>query len=180
MIRKSWLEDGPGAHTDRRGAEPFVEVSKQRTSCCPRTHTSFTEYGNESIYGGSMDERRRAIHHAQSHVHRFLTQSVGTPDRSTHATQLQRSSFPMCSVASPTSFFPTPWRTITQPTDLWLPLRLPVKNRQIGQGGVGRHHQRALMNEAASAGVGCQCLTATSRRSCVELRLPYRPLTDTA
>ena len=25
-IRKSWLEKGPGAATDKRGAEPFVEV----------------------------------------------------------------------------------------------------------------------------------------------------------
>src|SRR3954469_4713032 len=26
-IRKSWLERGPGASTEKRGAEPFVEVS---------------------------------------------------------------------------------------------------------------------------------------------------------
>ncbi|MGI9504459.1 MAG: Asp-tRNA(Asn)/Glu-tRNA(Gln) amidotransferase GatCAB subunit C, partial [Geminicoccaceae bacterium] len=27
MVRKSWLEGGPGTATDKRGAEPFVQVS---------------------------------------------------------------------------------------------------------------------------------------------------------
>ena len=81
-------------------------------------------------------------------------------------------------------YFPTPWRTITQHTDLMVAFGgLPVKNGQIGQGGVGRHHQRALMNEAASAGVkfvNVSPLRADTISALNAEWLPCRPSTDTA
>ena len=36
MVRKSWLEQGPGSRNDLRGIDPFIEVSwkKSRATCC--------------------------------------------------------------------------------------------------------------------------------------------------
>lgn len=189
MIRKSWLEDGPGAHTDRRGAEPFVEVSwetaerlvaKELTRVC-------AEYGNESIYGGSYGWASAGrFHHAQSHVHRFLN-AIGGYTRSVNTYSLAAAEVILPHVLGGITdfiYFPTPWRTIAQHTDLMVAFGgLPVKNGQIGQGGVGRHHQRALMNEAASAGVkfvNVSPLRADTISALNAEWLPCRPSTDTA
>ena len=55
---KELVRRWPGAHTDRRGAEPFVEVSWERQNVLlPKNSRVCTEYGNESIYGDHMDGR---------------------------------------------------------------------------------------------------------------------------
>ena len=121
MIRKSWLEDGPGAHTDRRGAEPFVEVSwetAERLVAQELTRVC-TEYGNESIYGGSYGWASAGrFHHAQSHVHRFLN-AIGGYTRSVNTYSLAAAEVILPHVLGGITdfiYFPTPWRTITQHT----------------------------------------------------------------
>ena len=38
MVRKSWLEGGPGTKNNLRGIEPFVEVSWDRAEAVSYTH----------------------------------------------------------------------------------------------------------------------------------------------
>ena len=79
MVRKSWLEHGPGAHTDRRGGEPFVQVSwdEAETLVADELNRIKSRYGNEAIFGGSYGwSSAGRFHHAQSQVHRFLN-SIG-------------------------------------------------------------------------------------------------------
>ena len=74
-VRKSWLEKGPGAASDKRGQEPFVElpwdealdIVANEIKRVRETHT------NRAIFGGSYGwSSAGRFHHAQSQVHRFL------------------------------------------------------------------------------------------------------------
>ncbi|MDG1231177.1 MAG: molybdopterin-dependent oxidoreductase [Pseudomonadales bacterium] len=74
-IRKSYL-DNPDLHSgERRGEEPFVEVSWDTALGLAATalETTRTQHGNEAIYGGSYGwSSAGRFHHAQSQIHRFL------------------------------------------------------------------------------------------------------------
>ena len=55
VVRKSWLDNGPGSSTHLRGVEPFVEVSwdqAERLVAEELTRVK-TSYGNSAIYAGS-------------------------------------------------------------------------------------------------------------------------------
>ena len=87
MIRRSWLESGPGSSNHLRGAEPFVEVSweKAETLLAAELNRVREAYGNQAIFGGSYGwSSAGRFHHAQSQLHRFLkciggyVRSVGT------------------------------------------------------------------------------------------------------
>ena len=73
MIRKGWLENGPGA--PGRGQEPFVAVSwdKAIELASKEIDRVRRDYGNESIYAGSYGWASAGrFHHAQSQLKRFL------------------------------------------------------------------------------------------------------------
>ena len=78
-VRKSWLEKGPGAASDKRGQEPFVELPWDEAldivaNEIERVRETRT---NRAIFGGSYGwSSAGRFHHAQSQVHRFLN-SVG-------------------------------------------------------------------------------------------------------
>ena len=75
MIRKSWLEDGPGSNNHLRGVDPFVEVSwdKAERLVADELNRVCKNFGNSSIFGGSYGWASAGrFHHAQSQLHRFL------------------------------------------------------------------------------------------------------------
>lgn len=87
VVRQSWLELGPGANTQKRGAEPFVAVSWETAEklVAEELIRVKNNYGNAAIYGGSYGWASAGrFHHAQSQIHRFLnciggyTRSVDT------------------------------------------------------------------------------------------------------
>ena len=55
MVRKSWLESGPGNNNHLRGAEPFVEVSWERAEKLVADELARVKnkWGNQAIFGGS-------------------------------------------------------------------------------------------------------------------------------
>ena len=54
-VRKSWLEHGPGAFPERRGAEPFVEVPWDEALDLVAGELARVkrDFGNRAIFGGS-------------------------------------------------------------------------------------------------------------------------------
>jgi biotin/methionine sulfoxide reductase len=56
MIRKSWLEHGPGAATDKRGHDPFVQVSWDEAEALVANELNRVrqDFGNRSIFGGFL------------------------------------------------------------------------------------------------------------------------------
>src|SRR5882757_7578376 len=54
-VRKSWLENGPGAHPERRGGDRYVEVGWDQALdlVAGELKRVIADFGNQAIYGGS-------------------------------------------------------------------------------------------------------------------------------
>ena len=79
-VRKSWLERGPGANSDNRGQEPFVEVSWDEALDLVSKELARvkTQHTNRAIFGGSYGwSSAGRFHHAQSQLHRFYNMLGG-------------------------------------------------------------------------------------------------------
>ena len=75
MVRKSWLEGGPGSATDRRGIDPFVEVSWDVAEqlVADELERVGSDHGNEAIFAGSYGWASAGrFHHPQSQLKSFL------------------------------------------------------------------------------------------------------------
>ena len=158
-IRRSWLEDGPAAATDRRGAEPFVEVDWDTALdlVAGELDRVRTSYGNEAIFGGSYGWASAGrFHHAQSQLSRFLATIGGYTskvDTYSHAAaevivpHVLGMSYRELQAAH------TSWPVMADHTDLIVTFGgIPVKNAQVQSGGHGRHLLRGWMEKAAARG----------------------------
>ena len=158
-IRRSWMEHGPGAATNRRGAEPFVEVDWDTALdlVAGELNRVRTSYGNEAIFGGSYGWASAGrFHHAQSQLSRFLATIGGYTskvDTYSHAAaevivpHVLGMSYPELQAAH------TSWPVMADHTDLIVTLGgIPVKNAQVQSGGHGRHLLRGWMEKAAARG----------------------------
>ena len=189
MVRKSWLEGGPGTATDKRGADPFVQVSwdqaeKLVTKELNRVRKNF---GNQAIYAGSYGWASAGrFHHAQSQIHRFLNCIGGyTRSKDTYSFAAAEVLLPHVLGGCREFFYPgNSWQSVIENTSLLVAFGgIPIKNGQIAQGGVGRHRQPAAVREAAAAGV--QFVNISPMKSDVMADagaewLAPRPSTDTA
>ncbi len=159
MVRRSWLDGGPGTATAKRGAEPFIQVSwdvaeKLVADELDRVRHTF---GNESIFGGSYGWASAGrFHHAQGQLKRFLN-CVGGFTKSVNSYSLAAGEVILSHVVGNLRDFiykATSWDSIIAETQLFVAFGgLPVKNGQIGQGGVGRHRQREAIRQARAAGI---------------------------
>ena len=189
MVRKSWLENGPGSNTDKRGSDPFVAVSWERVEklVAGEFDRVRKEFGNEAIFAGSYGWASAGrFHHAQSQIHRFLN-CIGGYTRS-----LNTYSFAAAEVVVPhvlgdyrSFLYPgTDWRSVIANTRLFVAFGgVPLKNGQISQGGVGRHRQREAIKQAKEAGIEFVNISPLKSDILDEINAEWlnpRPSTDTA
>lgn len=159
MLRKSWLEGGPGSAGDKRGSDPFVEVSWDEANRLVATELARVrrEYGNQAIYAGSYGWASAGrFHHAQSQLKRFLNCIGGyTGSKNTY-------SFAAAEVLVPHVLgtfrghldTTTSWESIASDCELFVAFGgVPLKNGQISQGGTGAHVQKSGLLAAHDAGV---------------------------
>lgn len=159
MIRKSWLEGGPGTAGDKRGKDAFVKVSWDEANRLVAAELDRVRkgYGNRSIYAGSYGWASAGrFHHAQGQLKRFLNCIGGfTGSRNTY-------SFAAAEVVVPHVLGnfrghldeTTSWDSIASDCDLFVAFGgVPLKNGQISQGGTGAHVQKAGVLAAHKAGV---------------------------
>lgn len=159
MVRKSWLEGGPGSAGAKRGEDAFVEVSWDEANrlVARELERVRAEHGNRAIYAGSYGWASAGrFHHAQSQLKRFLNCIGGfTSSRNTY-------SFAAAEVVVPHVLgtfrghldSATGWDSIASDCELFVAFGgVPLKNGQISQGGTGAHVQKAGLREAATAGV---------------------------
>ncbi len=189
MIRRSWLESGPGSNRHLRGAEPFVEVSWEQAE--KRLAAELTpvksEYGNQAIFGGSYGwSSAGRFHHAQSQLHRFLkciggyTRSVGTYSFAAAEAIVPHVMGDYWQLLLQT----TSWRSVIDHGRLVVAFGgMPLANGQINAGGTGRHVQREHMAAARNAGI--EFVNIGPIRADVDAALnpewlPIRPGTDPA
>jgi len=159
MVRKSWLESGPGSNNHLRGAEPFVEVTWEKAESLLAEELSRVknQHGNQAIFGGTYGwSSAGRFHHAQSQLHRFLkciggyTRSVGTYSFAAAEVMVPHVLGDFWALLLET----TSWRSVIDHGELLVAFGgMPWKNGQINAGGVGRHVQREHMIEARDAGI---------------------------
>lgn len=188
MIRRGWLENGPGS-TDRRGRDQFVRVSWQEAERLVGDELARvkSQFGNQAIFAGSYGWASAGrFHHAQSQIHRFLN-CIGGYTRSKNTYSFAAAEVLMPHIVGAHRAFMYPgnsWRTVIEHTELMVAFGgIPIKNGQISQGGVGRHRQPSAIREAAAAGI--EFVNVSPQRSDVEditnaEWLALRPSTDTA
>ena len=160
MVRKGWLERGPGRHRRGRGTEPFIPVSWDEAldlvaGELRRVRESF---GNSGIFGGSYGWASAGrFHHAQSQLHRFLNQLGG------YVRSVNTYSFAAGEVIVPHVFGygwgairggATSWPVIARHTKLMVSFGgLPLKNTQVSAGGLGKHATRGWLERCKENGV---------------------------
>ncbi len=159
MVRKSWLDHGPGTAGDKRGSDAFVEVSWDEANRLVAGELDRVRrvHGNRAIYGGSYGWASAGrFHHAQSQLKRFLNCIGGfTSSKNTY-------SFAAAEVIVPhvlgtfRGFLDTAtrWESIASDCELFVGFGgVPLKNGQISQGGTGAHVQKSGLLAACDAGV---------------------------
>lgn len=159
MIRKSWLEGGPGSATHLRGEDRFVEVSWDEANVLVAQELDRvrSEFGNQAIFAGSYGWASAGrFHHAQSQLKRFLNLIGGfTSSRNTYSFAAAEVLVPhvLGSFREPLDTM-TSWDSIASDCELFVAFGgIPLKNGQISQGGTGAHVQRQGVTAAKAAGV---------------------------
>lgn len=175
--------DGEG-----RGFEPFVELPWDEALDLAAAELDHTrrQWGNQAIFGGSYGwSSAGRFHHAQSQVHRFLN-SIGGYTRS-----VQNYSFAAADMILPHVIGSrkglinghTPWeRVVTHAKLVVMFGGTPLRNAQVGSGGVASHIVRDAMQLSSQQGVRIISVSPIRDDTVgdnVEW-LPIRPGTDTA
>jgi biotin/methionine sulfoxide reductase len=149
VVRRSWLEHGPGAATDGRGLEPFVEVSWEQAIDLVAGELARvrTDHGNQAIYGGSYGWGSSGrFHQPSNQIYRFLRLFGGYTDaKGTYSGSAAEAIVPHvlgmsyhAAVAAQTS-----WSVIADRTELFVAFGgLRLSNAQVTFGGSGPHHTR--------------------------------------
>ena len=159
MVRKSWLENGPGSNNDKRGEDPFVEVSWEHAEqlVADELIRITSEFGNQAIYAGSYGWASAGrFHHAQSQLKRFLNCIGGyTASANTYSYAAAEVLVPhVLGTFQGHLKHTTSWKSIAENAELFVAFGgVPLKNGQIAQGGVGCHVQKAGLLAAHEAGV---------------------------
>ena len=189
VIRKSWLDDGPGSNNAARGTDPFVSVTWDEAERLVAEELDRVRktFGNQAIFGGSYGWASAGrFHHAQSQLHRFLN-CIGGYTKSKNAY-----SFAAAEVIIPhvlDAFFDrvagaTSWKSMAGNTELFVAFGgVPLKNSQVNAGGVGRHRVRQGLADVHAG--GCEFIDISPLRSDLSgvadaQWLSPRPNTDTA
>lgn len=145
-IRKSWLEKGPGANSDKRGQEPFVEVPWDEALDLVASELARVKekHGNSSIFGGSYGwSSAGRFHHAQSQVKRFLNCYGGfVRHMDSYSLGAARVLMPhIVATMEELMAMHTRWETLAEHCKLFVTFGgVPRKNAQINAGGATLHH----------------------------------------
>jgi biotin/methionine sulfoxide reductase len=188
MVRKGWLENGPGSSHDR-GSDAFVEVSWEQVNELLATELRrvLDTTGPGSIYGGSYGWASAGrFHHAQSQLHRFLNQlggyvsSVYSYSNGAGEVILDRVMGNMRDLMNRS----TSWESIVAECDLFVSFGgIPIKNTNVSPGGVSRHTARQALLDAVGNGVEFVHFSPVRDDVLAELGStwhPVRPGADTA
>jgi biotin/methionine sulfoxide reductase len=82
MVRRGWLEHGPGPD-ERRGRDEFVPLAWDKALDLLGTELGRIRdtYGPGAVFGGSYGWASAGrFHHAQSQIHRFLNMAAEAPE----------------------------------------------------------------------------------------------------
>jgi biotin/methionine sulfoxide reductase len=158
MVRRGWLERGPGPDA-RRGRDEFVpmawdEVLNRLAGELARVRDVA---GPGAIFGGSYGwSSAGRFHHAQSQVHRFLNTTLGGYVRSVNSYSSGASSVLIphiiCKYEDMTRRNVS-WNQVAEHTEVVLAFGgMALKNSMVAGGGISQHIERGAMARAAQRG----------------------------
>ncbi|MEO1538101.1 MAG: molybdopterin-dependent oxidoreductase [Pseudomonadota bacterium] len=189
MVRESWLLNGPGAHTEKRGKDRFVAVSwgKVEKLVAQELTRVRRDHGDTAVFAGSYGWASAGrFHHAQSQLKRFLNCSGGfTSSKFTYSFAAAEAMIPHV-LGSYREFLNTTtgWGSIADHGELIVAFGgVPLKNAQIDAGGLGVHAQRSGVERAVAAGVKFVNVSPIRDDVLPETQadwLPLRPNSDVA
>jgi biotin/methionine sulfoxide reductase len=189
MVRRGWLERGPGPD-DRRGRDDFVampwpDVLDRVAAELRRVQQA---HGAQSIFGGSYGwSSSGRFHHAQSQVHRFLNTTLGGYVRSVNSYSAGASEVILPHILGSLESVArrnVTWEQIVEHSDVVLAFGgMALRNSRVASGGISRHIERDAMRQAAER--GCRFVNISMLRPDLpaEARaewLAVQPGTDTA
>ena len=185
MIRRGWLEDGPGADP-RRGRDDYVAVSWDRALDLVARELART--APERIFGGSYGwSSAGRFHHAQSQVHRFLNTVLGGYVRSVNSYSAGASGVILPHVLGPMEAISrrnVTWEQVAERSEVVLAFGgMALKNSMVAGGGISRHVERGAMQAAAERGCEFICISPLRDDLPAEAQAEWQPVTpntDTA
>ena len=189
MVRRGWLERGPGKD-DRRGRDEFIPMAWDKVLDLLAGELARVRdaHGPGAIFGGSYGwSSAGRFHHAQSQVHRFLNTALGGYVKSVNSYSAGASAVilphflgPMDAVARRN----ITWEQIIEHSEIVVAFGgMALKNSMVASGGVSQHVERRSM--VAAAARGCAFVNVSPLRDDlpVEARAEWLapvPGTDTA
>jgi biotin/methionine sulfoxide reductase len=157
MVRRGWLEDGPGA-TDQRGRDPFVAVSWDEATALVAGELARVrdEHGPASIFAGSYGwSSAGRFHHAQSQLRRFFN-TIGGATTSVNSYSAAAAEVILPHVLGDEMALTADavtWDGIAQETELVVAFGgMARRNQMVGPGGAGRHVSAGAIAAARSRG----------------------------
>ena len=158
MIRRGWLERGPGADR-RRGRDAFVAVSwpKALDHVAAELRRVYAAHGPRGVFGGSYGWASAGrFHDAQHQIHRFLNlaggyvRSINSYSSGAATVILPHVIGPQGAVAGNN----VSWDELVAESALVLAFGgMALKNNDVGGGGTGQHIARGRLRAARKRGV---------------------------
>jgi biotin/methionine sulfoxide reductase len=187
MVRRGWLERGPGPDAGR-GREPFVPVAWDRAFDLVSAELQRVRdvHGNSAIYGGSYGWASAGrFHHAQSQVHRFLNLLGGyTGSVNTYSAGAADVILPRVFAGRDQAYTGVTWQDVVDHTELVVAFGgMAAKNGTVAAGGQGRHVAGPSLTRAHARGARFVLISPLADDFSPSLEaewLPIRPATDTA
>jgi biotin/methionine sulfoxide reductase len=170
MVRKGWLDDGPGgpSNGDGRGAEPFVAVPWDEALDLVANELARVRqsHGNGAIFAGSYGwSSAGRFHHAKTQLQRFLNCGGGyTGSVHSYSIAAGLAILPHVIGGAEMARGPfTSWDSIAADTGLMVMFGgIGLKNVQVEPGGMGEHTAATWLERAKAN--GCEFVSITPLR----------------
>ena len=158
MVRRGWLEGGPGKD-DRRGRDEFIPMAWDKVLDLLAGELARVRdaHGPGAIFGGSYGwSSAGRFHHAQSQVHRFLNTALGGYVKSVNSYSAGASAVILPHFLGPfeaVSRRNVTWEQVVAHSEIVVAFGgMALKNSMVASGGISRHVERQSMNAAAARG----------------------------
>ena len=158
MVRRGWLENGPG-HDERRGRDEFVPLSWDEANemLGKELKRVRDDHGPGSVFGGSYGWASAGrFHHAQSQIHRFLNVAMGGYVKSVNSYSAGASSVILPHVLGDYvdhTMRNVTWDQIVDHSEIVLAFGgMALKNSMVAGGSISRHVERGSMERARARG----------------------------
>jgi biotin/methionine sulfoxide reductase len=188
MIRRGWLEDGPGPN-GRRGVDEFVQVPwpDALDRVAAELDRVYIAHGPRAIFGGSYGWASAGrFHDAQHQLHRFLNLAGGYV-RSVNSYSSGAASVLLPHVIGPQAIVAgnnVSWDEMVAHSTLVLAFGgMALKNNDVGGGGTSQHIAKDRLTAARRRGVEFHLISPLRDDLSEDLEAvwhPVRPGTDVA